>query len=123
MASDCKVFCHPATEWPDADDLEIVERVPVLSCVRRGVAIDLVLDRARENSSQFVFSKARGREVVFWQSARTREQARPNVAVPTARSSARHRGRHAGAVRLEVLGTVGDHVEAGIAGGGLGRRN
>lgn len=84
-----KVFCHPATEWPDTDDLEIVERVPVTSCVRRGVAIDLVLDRARENRSQFVFTKARGREVVFWQSARTRKQARPNVAVPTARASGR----------------------------------
>jgi hypothetical protein len=84
-----KVFCHPATEWPDLEDLEIVERVPVTSCVRRGVAIDLVLDRARENRSQFVFTKARGREVVFWQSARTRKQARPNVAVPTARASGR----------------------------------
>lgn len=84
-----KVFCHPATEWPGVDDLEIVERVPVTSCVRRGVAIDLVLDRARENRSQFVFTKARGRDVVFWQSARTRKQARPNVAVPTARASGR----------------------------------
>ncbi len=82
-----KVFCHPATEWPDVDDLEIIERVPALSCIRRGVAIDLVLDRARENRSQFVFTQARGREVVFWQSARTRKQARPNVAVPTARAS------------------------------------
>jgi hypothetical protein len=84
-----KVFCHPATEWPDVDDLEIVERVPVTSCVRRGVAIDLVLDRARENRSQFIFTTARGREVVFWQSARTRKQARPNVAIPTARASGR----------------------------------
>ena len=24
-----KVFCHPATEWPDPEDLEIVERVPI----------------------------------------------------------------------------------------------
>jgi hypothetical protein len=84
-----KVFCHPATEWPDVDDLEVVERVPVISCVRRGVAIDLVLDRAREHRSQFVFTTARGRDVVFWQSARTRKQARPNVAVPTARASGR----------------------------------
>ncbi|MEN9506840.1 MAG: hypothetical protein RI958_2766 [Actinomycetota bacterium] len=82
-----KIFCHQATEWPDAHDLEIVERVPVTSCVRRGVAIDLVLDRARENRSQFVFTKARGRDVVFWQSARTRKQARPSVALPTARAS------------------------------------
>jgi hypothetical protein len=41
---------------------------PLRSCVRRGAAIDLVLDRARENRSQLVFTTARGREVVFWQS-------------------------------------------------------
>lgn len=84
-----KVYCHPAEGWPDEDELEIVERVPVRSCVRRGVAIDLVLDRGRENRSQFVFTKARGRDVVFWQSARTRKQARPRVTVPTARASGR----------------------------------
>ena len=84
-----KVFCHQAAEWPEEDVLEIVERVPATSCVRRGVAIDLVLDRARENRSQFVFTMARGREVIFWQSARTRKQARPNVSVPTARASGR----------------------------------
>jgi ERCC4-type nuclease len=65
----------------------IVERVPVRSCVRRGAAIDLVLERGRENRSQFVFANARGREVIFWQSARTNKQARPAVAVPTARTS------------------------------------
>lgn len=80
-----KIYCHRADDWPD--DLEIVERVAVRSCVRRGAAIDLVLDRARENRSQFVFTMARGREVIFWQSARTAKQARPNVAVPTARAS------------------------------------
>lgn len=85
-----KVYCHPADEWPDPASLDIVERIPVSSCVRRGVAIDLVLDRARENRSQFIFTKARGREVVFWQSARTRKQARPNVSVPSARASGRH---------------------------------
>ena len=82
-----KVYCHPAGEWPDPATREIVERVPVASCVRRGVAIDLVLDRGRENRSQFVFTKARGREVVFWQSARTRKQARPSVSVPSPRAS------------------------------------
>lgn len=80
-----KVYCHRADVWPDVVD--IVERVPVRSCVRRGAAIDLVLDRGRENRSQFVFTFARGREVIFWQSARTVRQARPNVAVPTARSA------------------------------------
>ena len=82
-----KIYCHPAEEWPGVGELEVVERVGVRSCVRRGASIDLVLDRGRENRSQFVFTKARGREVVFWQSARTRRQARPNVSVPTARAS------------------------------------
>lgn len=82
-----KLYCHRADEWPDDSHLEVVERVPVRSCVRRGAAIDLVLDRGREARSQFVFTKARGREVIFWQSARTAKQARPNVSVPTARAS------------------------------------
>ncbi len=80
-----KVYCHPSDDWPA--DPSIVERVPVRSCVRRGAAIDLVLDRGRENRSQFVFTRARGRQMVFWQSARTRKQARPNVSLPTARAS------------------------------------
>ena len=33
-----------------------------------------------------MFTKARGREVIFWQSARTAKQARPNVTLPTARA-------------------------------------
>ena len=80
-----KVYCHRADDWPD--DLEVVERVPVRSCVRRGAAIDLVLDRAREHRSQFVFTRARGREMIFWQSARTTKQARPAVSLPTARAA------------------------------------
>ncbi|CAN5204646.1 hypothetical protein BH20ACT3_BH20ACT3_14460 [soil metagenome] len=82
-----KVYAHAAIEWPP--DPEVVERVPVRSCVRRGAAIDLVLDRGRENRSQFVFTRARGREVIFWQSARTTRQARPNVSLPTQRASGR----------------------------------
>lgn len=80
-----KVYCHPAPEWPASP--EIVERVAVTSCLRRGAAIDLVLDRGRENRSQFVFTKARGRDMIFWQSARTTRQARPNVSVPSQRAS------------------------------------
>ncbi len=82
-----KIYCHPSTDWPS--DPEVVERVPVRSCVRRGAAIDLVLARVRESRSQFVFARARGREVIFWQSARTARQARPNVALPTRRASGR----------------------------------
>lgn len=81
-----KVYCHPAPEWPS--DPEIVERVPVRSCVRRGASIDLILDRSRENRSQFVFTRIRGgREAIFWQSARTAKMARPGIVVPKARAS------------------------------------
>jgi hypothetical protein len=81
------LYCHPVPvdDWPDPAD--IVDRVPVRSCTRRGAAIDLVLDRARENRSQLVFTTARGRDVVFWQSPRTRKQARPNVRTLTARAA------------------------------------
>ena len=81
------LFCYPVhvREWPQ--EPEMVERAPVRSCVRRGAAIDLVLARPRENRSQIVFTKARGRDMVFWQSARTRKQARPNVSLPTARAA------------------------------------
>jgi hypothetical protein len=81
------LYCHPvpAEEWPT--DPEIVEEVPLRSCVRRGAAIDVVADRSRENRSQLVFTTARGRDVVFWQSPRTRKQARPQVRTPTARAA------------------------------------
>ncbi|HEV2069861.1 MAG TPA: ERCC4 domain-containing protein, partial [Acidimicrobiales bacterium] len=49
----------------------------------------------REHRSQIVFTRARGREMVFWQSPRTRKQARPDVRVPTARA--------AGIDELEIL--------------------
>ena len=89
------LYCYPASveEWPA--DPQIVERVGLRSCVRRGAAIDLILDRGRENRSQLVFTKARGRDAVFWQSPRTRKQARPDVRTPTARA--------AGIADLEII--------------------
>jgi ERCC4 domain/Lsr2 len=89
------LYCYPvpADEWPD--DPDIVERVPLRSCARRGAAIDIVAARARENRSQLVFTTARGRDAVFWQSPRTRKQARPPVALPTARA--------AGITELEIV--------------------
>jgi hypothetical protein len=89
------LYCHPVDldEWPE--EPEIVERTPVRACVRRGAAIDLVLDRGRENRSQVVFTTARGRDMVFWQSPRTRKQARPQVTTPTARA--------AGVAALEIV--------------------
>lgn len=81
------LYCHPVSldDWPT--DPELVERVPLRSCVRRGAAIDLIADRSRESRSQVVYTQARGRDVVFWQAPRTRQQARPNVRLPTARSA------------------------------------
>jgi hypothetical protein len=80
------LYCYPVSldEWPNTAD--VVERVPLRSCRRRGAAIDVIADRARENRSQLVFTTARGRDAVFWQSARTRKQTRPNVRTPTARA-------------------------------------
>lgn len=81
-----KVYCHRADAWPD--DAEVVERVAVRSCTTRGPAVDLVLDRGRENRSQLVFTRLRtGREAIFWQSARMTRKARPGVRTPTARAS------------------------------------
>ncbi|HYB38255.1 MAG TPA: hypothetical protein VEF72_22685, partial [Mycobacterium sp.] len=82
-----------ADEWPAQPD--IVERAPIRSCIRRGAAIDLILDRGRESRSQLVFTTARGRDAVFWQSPRIRKQARPNVTTPTARA--------AGIAELQIL--------------------
>jgi hypothetical protein len=89
------LYCHPvpAAEWPDQPD--IVERVPLRACARRGAAIDVVADRGREQRSQVVFTVARGRQMVFWQSPRTRKQARPDVRLPSARA--------AGIAELEIL--------------------
>ncbi len=95
------LYCYPVDlqEWP-AEPV-IVERVPLRSCVRRGGAVDLVLDRGRENRSQLVFTTARGRDAVFWQSPRTRKQARPNVRTPTARA--------AGITGMEILVDTREH--------------
>lgn len=79
------VYCHPTEQWPEG--AEILEEVQVRSCVRRGKAIDLVLERSRENRSQFIFTVSRGRDMVLWQSARTTALARPGVRVPKRRSS------------------------------------
>jgi hypothetical protein len=89
------VFCHqaPISEWPD--EPELVERIPLRSCTRRGASIDVLADRGREQRSQIVYTRARGRDVVFWQSPRTRKQSRPNVRTPTARAS--------GLAELEII--------------------
>lgn len=72
-----------------------IERVPLRSCARRGAAIDVIADRGREQRSQIVYTNARGRQMVFSQSPRTRKQARPDVRLPTARA--------AGIAELEII--------------------
>ena len=85
-----RVYCHPLEEgWPK--DAAVVEEVAVRRCARRGQAIDLVLDRARNNRSQFVFTaphpgRRSGRSMIFWQTARTARRARPGARVPTRRA-------------------------------------
>ncbi len=89
-----KVYCHRVDDWPK--NPEILEEVPIRSCVRRGVAVDLVLDRRRENRSQLVFTQIQGgREGIFWQTARTTRKARPGIRLPTRRAG--------GQAMLEIL--------------------
>jgi hypothetical protein len=79
------VYCHP-TDWPA--EAEIVEEIPVQSCMRRGPAIDLVLDRGREKRSQIVFTRLKtGRQVIFWQTPATIRKAKPGVRIPARRAS------------------------------------
>ena len=69
--------------------------VALASVSRRGAAIDIVADRTREARSQFVITRARGREMTFWQSGRVAKAARPNITLPTARA--------AGLEQLEIV--------------------
>lgn len=81
-----KVYCHRG-EWPDG--AEVIEETPVRSCTRRGVAVDLVLDRYRDNRSQFVVTALKGgREGIFWQTAKTTRKTRSGMRLPTRRSAA-----------------------------------
>jgi hypothetical protein len=88
--STARVYCHPVDEWPPC--APVVEEVLVRHCARRGRAIDLTLDRARNNRSQFVFtepaaSRQDGRKMIFWQTARTARRARPGQRAPMRRPS------------------------------------
>jgi hypothetical protein len=84
-----RVYCHPVDEWPRG--AEVIEDVPVRHCARRGRAIDLTLDRARNNRSQFVFTdphpgRVGGRSMIFWQTPRTTRRARPGQRAPRRRA-------------------------------------
>lgn len=80
-----RVYCHPHHgPWPEHP--EIVEDVPVVHCTRRGPAIDLVLDRPRQDRSQFVFTESRGRAMIFWQTRTVAMKANPGGRVPQRRA-------------------------------------
>jgi len=82
-----RVFCARVEGgWPA--EAEVLEEVAVALCRRRGVAIDLVLERPRENRSQFVFTALpSGREGIFWQTRKVVTTARPGARIPGRRAS------------------------------------
>ncbi len=82
-----RVFCARVEDgWPPS--AEVLEEVSVTLCRQRGVAIDLVLDRPRENRSQFVFTTLpSGREGIFWQTRKLVTTARPGARIPGRRAS------------------------------------
>jgi ERCC4 domain-containing protein len=81
-----RVYCHTFEEdWPA--DAEVVEEVPISSIRRRGIVIDLVLDRPKLSRSQFVFTEARGRPAVFWQTQKAAKAANPGARIPRGRAS------------------------------------
>ena len=81
-----RVFCsHEGTPWDESAG--VVDEAEVLLCRRRGAAIDLVLDRTKLARSQFVFTNARGRPAVWWQTQQTAQFANPGARVPRGRAS------------------------------------
>lgn len=88
-----RVFCaNDAAPWDDS--VPLVDEANVVICRRRGAAIDLVLDRPRLARSQFVFTNARGRPAIWWQTQATVQSANPGARVP--------RGRAAGPLTIAV---------------------
>lgn len=76
-----RIYCHRVDAWPA--DAEVVEDVAIVECRRRGIAIDLVLDRKRESRSQFIFTRLpSGREGIFWQTRKVASTARPGARIP-----------------------------------------
>jgi len=80
-----RVYCYVTDgEWSPA--LEVIDEAEVLTCRRRGAAIDLVLDRPSLARSQFIFTEARGRPAVFWQTQKAARTANPGARVPRGRT-------------------------------------
>ncbi len=123
-----RVYCHIyEEEW--SDEIEIVEETPVLLCRRRGGAIDLLLDRPRLARSQFVFTRVKGREAIFWQTQKTARAANPGGRIPRRRALAGpvtitvdtrerypYKFTHQGAATVRATVTAGDYAIHGSDG-------
>lgn len=77
------LFCYQLPAWPEG--VEPAEVIPVTACWRQGKAVHLVLRRRANRRSMFVWTESRGRQMIFWRSARSMRGARPGVRVPQAR--------------------------------------
>jgi hypothetical protein len=77
------VFCHQLPSWPD--DADVIDEVPIEACWRVGAAVHLVLRRARQRRSLFVWTRKGERTLVFWRSEASMRRARPGIRVPLAR--------------------------------------
>jgi hypothetical protein len=81
-----RVFCsEEGIQWDDSGG--VVDEAVVALCRRRGAAIDLILDRPRLSRSQFVFTIARGRPAIWWQTLLTAQFANPGARVPRGRAT------------------------------------
>lgn len=81
-----RVFCaQDAAAWDER--APVVDEAGVVLCRRRGAAIDLVLDRSKLARSQFVFTNARGKPAIWWQTQATVQSANPGARVPRGRAS------------------------------------
>lgn len=77
------LFCLELDGWPET--AEEVQRVPVQACWQAGQAVHLVVRRRQRRRSIFVWTRVRGRPVVFWRTQKTMQAARPGLKVPQAR--------------------------------------
>ncbi len=80
-----RVYCHRLDSPPHIQEDDVVERVPVTLCQRRGPAIDLILARGNNKRSQFIATTFRGRPMIFWQTPKSAASSRPGLRVPFAR--------------------------------------
>jgi hypothetical protein len=81
-----RVFCiQDGTAWDDSAG--VVDRADVVVCRRRGAAVDLVLARPSNARAQFVFTTARGRPAIWWQTQKTVQSANPGARIPRGRSA------------------------------------